>query len=75
MVVATMIERSPMARSSASIALESRRGVAVGSSRGGRWRRAGVSGILAAGRAPAFRQTKELTFLTVRELCPETTRS
>src|SRR3989454_1572272 len=33
---------------------------------------AGVTGVLAAGRAPAFAQTRELTFLTVASFVPET---
>src|SRR2546425_12437372 len=33
---------------------------------------AGLSGILAAGRAPAIAQTRELTFLTVASFVPET---
>src|SRR5256712_14123469 len=33
---------------------------------------AGLSGILAAGRAPAVAQTRELTFLTVASFVPET---
>jgi hypothetical protein len=61
-----------MARPIASTTLDSRRvsrrqflGVAAGGA-------AGVGGILAAGRAPAFAQTKELTFLTVASFVPET---
>src|SRR3989475_6036929 len=59
-----------MARLSAPTALDSRRvsrrqflGAAAG---------AGVTGVLAAGRAPAFAQTRELTFLTVASFVPET---
>src|SRR5256712_7550514 len=33
---------------------------------------AGLSGILAAGRAPAIAQTRELTFLTIASFVPET---
>ena len=33
---------------------------------------AGVTGILAAGRAPAFAQTRELTFLSIASFVPET---
>src|SRR5881409_1500797 len=33
---------------------------------------AGLGGILAAGRAPAVAQTRELTFLTVASFVPET---
>ena len=33
---------------------------------------AGVAGILAAGRAPAFAQTRELTFLSVASFVPDT---
>src|SRR3989442_16015961 len=32
---------------------------------------AGLSGILAAGRAPAIAQTRELTFLTIASFVPE----
>src|SRR5256886_6384755 len=33
---------------------------------------AGVTGILGAGRAPAFAQTRELTFLSIASFVPET---
>src|SRR5262245_63683214 len=33
---------------------------------------AGVAGILAAGRAPAFAQTRELTFLSIASFVPDT---
>jgi hypothetical protein len=33
---------------------------------------AGLGGILAAGRAPAIAQTKELTFLTIASFVPDT---
>src|SRR2546427_9151633 len=59
-----------MARLSAPTALDSRRvsrrqflGAAAG---------AGVAGVLAAGRAPAFAQSRDLTFLTVASFVPET---
>src|SRR5712691_13343709 len=61
-----------MARPTAPTTLDSRRvsrrqflGAAAGAA-------TGVSGILAAGKAPAFAQTRELTFLTVASFVPET---
>src|SRR2546428_12962190 len=57
-----------MARLSAPTALDSRRV----SRRQFLGAAAGVTGVLAAGRAPAFAQTRELTFLTVASFVPET---
>src|SRR5262245_47170582 len=59
-------------RRSAPIALDAprvNRRQFLGAAAGGA---AGLTGILAAGRAPAFAQTRELTFLTIASFVPET---
>src|SRR5256712_8677944 len=61
-----------MARPSVPTALDSRRVSRrqfLGAAAGGA---TGLGGILAAGKAPAFDQTRELTFLTVASFVPET---
>src|SRR3989442_5995601 len=61
-----------MARPSVPTALDSRRVSRrqfLGAAAGGA---AGLGGILAAGRAPAVAQTKELTFLTIASFVPDT---
>src|SRR2546428_708268 len=61
-----------MARPSVPTALDSRRVSRrqfLGAAAGGA---TGLGGILAAGKAPAFAQTRELTFLTIASFVPET---
>src|SRR3989442_7910541 len=61
-----------MARPSVPTALDSRRVSRrqfLGAAAGGA---AGLGGILAAGKAPAFAQTRELTFLSIASFVPET---
>src|SRR3989442_13088137 len=61
-----------MARPSVPTALDSRRVSRrqfLGAAAGGA---AGLGGILAAGKAPAFAQTRELTFLSIASFVPDT---